>query len=171
MTSSFIQKNPGKKRQQGLTAGGWLLVLGLIGFFVLLALRLFPIYSNHFKIQGVVESFVQEKNLYRMPRKDILRIINKRLNINFAEGFKPEHLKIVLKKSGQKEIHISYEDRRPILGNLDVVAKFDDFVIVSSNGDVEVGTYGLKIGNRFTKNTIKKTGQRKQRPSFVASSD
>lgn len=144
MATSLLQKNLSKKHQQGLTAGGWLLVLSLIGFFVLLALRLFPIYSNHFKVQGIVESFTQEKNLYRMPRKDLLRIINKRLNINFAEGFKPEHLKIILKKTGNKEIHISYEDRRPILGNLDIVAKFDDFVIVKENGDVEVGTYGLK---------------------------
>jgi len=147
VVTSLLQKNLSKKRQQGITAGGWLLVLGLIGFFVLLALRLFPIYSNHFKIQGIVESFTQEKNLYRMPRKDLLRIINKKLNVNFAEGFKPEHLIIVMKKTSKKEIHITYEDRRPILGNLDIVAQFDDFVIVSSDGDVEVGTYGLKNGN------------------------
>ncbi len=146
MATSLIQKSLSKKRQQGLTAGGWLLVLGLIGFFVLLALRLFPIYSNHFKIKGIVESFTEEKTLYNMPRKDLIRMINKKLNVNFAEGFKPEHLKIILKKTGKKEIHITYEDRRPILGNLDVVAKFDDFVIVKQNGDVEVGTYGLKNG-------------------------
>lgn len=129
----------GVKRQQGLTAGGWLLVLALVGFFVLLVLRLFPIYSNHFKIQGVVESFTEEENLYRMQRNEILNIINRRLSINFAEGFKPEHLVIELKKTGNKEIHIRYEDRRPILGNLDVVAKFDDYVIVTPKGDVKVG--------------------------------
>lgn len=130
---------PGGKRQQGVTAGGWLLILGLVGFFVLLALRLFPIYSNHFKVQGVVESLLEEKNLYRMPRKEMLKIINRRLNINFAEGFKPEHLVIELKSSGKKEIHIRYEDRRPILGNLDVVAKFDDYIIVTSDGEATIG--------------------------------
>ena len=135
----MINSFPNKKRQQGVTFGGWLLILGLVGFFVLLALRLFPIYSNHFKIQGIVESLMQEENLFTMPRKDILRIIDKRLNINFAEGFKQEHLEIKLLKTGKKEIHIKYEDRRPILGNLDVVAKFDDFLIVSRNGAVEKG--------------------------------
>ncbi len=147
MGTSLIQKSFTKKRQQGLTAGGWLLVLGLIGFFVLLAMRILPIYINHFKIQGVVKSFTEDKTLYRMPRRAILSIIIKKLDINLVKGFKPEHLKLVLKESGNKEIHISYEDRRPILGNLDIIAKFDDFVIVKPNGDVKVGTYGLKNGN------------------------
>jgi len=128
-----------KKRQQGLTAGGWLLVLALIGFFALLVLRLFPIYSNNFKFKGIVESLGQEEDIYRMPRKGMLRIIEKRININFAEGFKQEHLVIKLLKSGNKEIHIAYEDRRPILGNMDVVAKFDDYIIVSRDGKVKSG--------------------------------
>ena len=135
----MITALPGQKRQTGVTFGGWLLILCLIGFFVLLSLRLFPIFSNHFKIQGVVESLVQETNLYRMPKRELLNIINKRLGINFAEGFKPEHLVTELKKTGNKEIHIRYEDRRPILGNLDIVAKFDDYVIVTPNGVVSIG--------------------------------
>ncbi len=128
-----------KKRQQGLTAGGWLLVLALIGFFGLLVLRLFPIYSNNYKFKGIVESLKEEQDIYRMPRKDMLRIIDKRININFATGFKQEHLVIKLLKSGNKEIHITYEDRRPILGNMDVVAKFDNYFIVTPEGKFKSG--------------------------------
>ncbi|MCP4411438.1 MAG: DUF4845 domain-containing protein [Gammaproteobacteria bacterium] len=128
-----------KKRQQGLTAGGWLLVLALIGFFALLVLRLFPIYSNNFKIKGIVETLEEEQDIFRMPRKDMLRIIDKRININFAKGFKPEHLVIKQLKSGNKEIHITYEDRRPILGNMDVVAKFDNYFVVTPAGKVKSG--------------------------------
>lgn len=135
MTTSL----PSKKRQQGVTLGGWLLIIGLVGFFILLALRLFPIYSNHFKIQGIVASLAKEKNIYHMPRRQMLRLIDKRLNINFVEGFKPKHLIIKLMKTGNKEIHITYEDRRPILGNLDVVAKFDDYIVVTPAGVATVG--------------------------------
>jgi len=135
MTASVLNKS----RQKGLTAGGWLLILSLVGFFVLLTLRLFPLYYNHFKIRGVVESFTEESGLYEMTRSRMLSIINKRLNISLAEGFKPEHLVIELKNSGKKEIHIRYEDRRQIFGKLDVIASFDDYVIVSRNGKVRLG--------------------------------
>ena len=129
-----------KKRQQGMTMGGWLLILALVGFLVLLVLRLFPIYSNNFKMKNIVESLGNEKDIFRMPRKDMLRLIKKRTNINYVEGFLPAHLVIKLMRTGNKEIHIRYEDRRPILGNLDVVAQFDDYFIVTPSGEVKKGT-------------------------------
>ncbi len=135
----MINNLAGKKRQQGLTVGGWLLVLALIGFFVLLVLKLFPIYSNHYKIKNVLELLEKEQNIYRMQRKKILSFIRRRNDINFVEGFKQEHLVIKILRSGNKEIHITYEDRRPILGNLDVVAKFDDYFIVTPDGQVKSG--------------------------------
>ncbi|PCJ49535.1 MAG: hypothetical protein COA74_05090 [Gammaproteobacteria bacterium] len=128
-----------KNRQQGVTFVGWLLILGLVGFFVLLSLRLFPIYSNHYKIKSVLTSLTEERNLFRMTKKDMLRIIDRKLNINFAKGFKPEHLIFVMAKSGNREIHITYEDRRAILGNLDVVAQFSDYIVVTPNGKAKIG--------------------------------
>ena len=129
------------KRQQGVTAIGWLLIIALVGFFVMLALRLFPIYSNHYKIKSVVYSLVDEEQegLYRISKRDIMKIFNRKLNINFAEGFKSEHVIFVIAKSGNREIRVTYEDRRPILGNLDIVAKFDNYVVVTPTGKVKVG--------------------------------
>jgi len=126
-------------QQKGMTAIGWLFVLGLIGFFVLLALRLFPIYSNNFKIKGVVESLAKERNLFSMQREEVLRLIVKRNGINMVEGFDPKHFKIIKTKSGNKEYHITYEDRRPILGHLDVVAKFDNYIVIDPNGKLRRG--------------------------------
>ncbi|MBT8449813.1 MAG: DUF4845 domain-containing protein [Gammaproteobacteria bacterium] len=127
------------KKQQGMTAIGWLFVLGLIGFFVLLALRLFPIYSNNFKLKGILETVSEEHNLYELDRNEILVLIDKGITINRAEGFKKEHFEIVLKENRNKEFRIKYEDRRPILGNLDVVAKFDDYVVIAPNGALRRG--------------------------------
>ena len=127
------------KRQQGMTFLGIAMVLALIGFFVLLTLKLFPIYSNNFKMKGILESLAEERNLYEMTRDDVLSIINKRVTVNLADGFKNEHFKIVLKDNGNKEYHITYEDRRPMLGNLDVVAKFDDYIVIAPNGALRRG--------------------------------
>ena len=122
-----------------MTALGWLFVLALIGFFVLVTLRLFPIYSNNYKMKGILESLTEERNLYEMSREEILVLINKRITINMATGFKSEHFKIVLKENRNKEYHITYEDRRPMMGNIDVVAKFDDYIVIAPNGAVRRG--------------------------------
>ena len=107
----------------------------------MLAFRLFPIYNNHYKIKSVLTSLADEevKGLYRITKKDLLRIFNRKFNVNFVENFKIEHIIFVVAKSSNREIHISYEDRRPILGNMDVVATFDDYVVVTPSGKVTVG--------------------------------
>lgn len=134
----YMNKNVLHK-QKGMTAIGWMFVLALIGFFVLITLRLFPIYSNHYKMKGVLESLTEERDLYDMTRQEILVLINKRVTINMADGFREEHFQIVLKENRNKEFHIKYEDRRPMMGNLDVVAKFDDYIVIAPNGAVRRG--------------------------------
>ena len=42
------------KRQQGMTGIGWLIILGMIGFFVSLGLRLFPVYSENFNVSSSI---------------------------------------------------------------------------------------------------------------------
>lgn len=128
-----------RQKQQGMTAIGWMLVLAMLGFLVLITLRLFPIYSNNFKMKGILESLIEERELYNMTRDEILVLVNKRIQINMADGFEPEHLVIVLKENLNKEFHIKYEDRRPMMGNLDIVAKFDDYVVIAPNGAVRRG--------------------------------
>ena len=112
--------------------------MGLIGCIVLIVLRMFPIYTNHFKIEGVLHSLADENNLYNMNREELLSLIDRKLNINMADGFKHEHFTITLKENGNKVMAIKYEDRRNITGNIDVVVKFDESIIVPRNGAVIV---------------------------------
>jgi Tfp pilus assembly protein PilE len=43
-------------RQKGMTAIGWLIVLALIGFFVLLTLKMLPSYLEYYKIVSTLDS-------------------------------------------------------------------------------------------------------------------
>ena len=49
-----------RKHQQGMTAIGWLIVLVLIGFFVLLALRMVPAYMEYYKVVSSLSSLEKE---------------------------------------------------------------------------------------------------------------
>ena len=124
---------PTANKQKGMTAIGWLLVLGLIGFFVLLVLKMFPIYNNYFKLQTVLESLGNEPGIYTMSERDMHKLIDKRNNINRVDYWDPKFLAIELKE-GSKQIHFRYEDRREVFSNISVVVSFDDFITVSRSG-------------------------------------
>lgn len=131
---NFPRNNP--HRQQGLTLISWLFVMALIGFFVILTLRMFPIYTNHFNIEGSLKSLAEEDNLYNMRKDQILELLERRMHINRVEVFKKEHFTIDLKNNGNKVFKIAYEDRRPIMANIDVVVSFSDEIIVTQSGTV-----------------------------------
>jgi hypothetical protein len=130
------RQRPYLKRQQGLTLISWLFVMAIIGFFVLLTLRMFPIYTNHFSIQGSLKSLSEERDLYQKTREDVLTLLERRMQINRVVGFKREYFTIDLKNNGNKVFKIAYEDRRTIMGNVDVVVKFSDEIIVTQSGTV-----------------------------------
>jgi len=125
-----------KNKQQGMTLISLILLLAVIGFLALIALRMFPIYSNYYKISGVLESLADERELYNLNREQILRIIDRKLQINMVSGFKHEYFKITLKDNGNKEMTIEYEDRRDMMANIDVVVSFKDTILVTRNGGV-----------------------------------
>ena len=127
---------PSNRKQKGLTLVTWLLLMGLIGFLVLIVLSMIPIYTQQYKIQGVLHSLSDEKDLYNMNREQLLTVIDRKLQINMVSGFKDEYFTIDLKDNGNKIMAIKYEDRRNIMGNVDVIVKFDDSITVMRNGSV-----------------------------------
>lgn len=123
-------------RQQGLTLITWVIIMGILGLLVVVTLRLFPIYTNAFKIKGILESLTEEPRIYEMDRNSVLKVVDKRININMVDGFDHEYFTITLKDNGNKIFRIKYEDRRPLMANLDAVAKFDYSVTITRTGAI-----------------------------------
>ncbi|MEL0069032.1 MAG: DUF4845 domain-containing protein [Gammaproteobacteria bacterium] len=125
-----------RKNQKGMTLVSWVLLMALIGFLVLIVLRMFPIYSNYYKIQGVFHSLEEEKELYNLNRQQILTVMDRKLHINMVNDFKHDYFTINLKDNGNKEMTIEYQDRRNIMANIDVVVSFKDSIVVTRSGGV-----------------------------------
>ena len=114
------------KRQRGLTAIAWLVVLGLVGVQAIMALRIIPVYMNYNSAKSIVESMQTDPDVKGKSPKQIRGIINKKLEINnlFTLLEDKQAFKFQKSKSGIKLIMI-YEERGPIFGNLDFVASFN----------------------------------------------
>ncbi len=119
-------------KQHGMTAGGWIMVIGLIAFFALTGMKLFPIYMQSITIDGVLKSMKEEPGIVKKTERQIQKMIWSRLLVNQIENVKQDDFYI--EKNGDVLlISVEYEDRRDYLGNLDVIASFKKEIEIVRN--------------------------------------
>ncbi len=111
------------RTQSGMTGIGWLIVLSLVGFFALLALRLVPAYLEFYKIAAAMESLQKESGLAEAGPGDIRKMLGRRFDVNEIRRLQPEDVKIE-RQAGKLRISVAYEVREPMLGNVGVVVDF-----------------------------------------------
>jgi hypothetical protein len=120
MNSSF-------KSQQGLTLLSIAFILALIGFFVLLALKIVPIYLDHSKVKNALTALKEDPGFTDMQEFDIRRSLDKRFNLNYVYDVTQEDIKVVRTGSYTK-VEIEYETVKKLAFNLSVLAEFHDVI-------------------------------------------
>jgi hypothetical protein len=117
------------KKQRGMTAIGWLIVLGMLSFFVLLVLRLAPGYLEYYKVENVLDSLLQEPYLSNKTPMEIRSLLQRRIDVNAIDSIQAKDIKIK-QEGGKTTISAQYEVRVHIMGNVDAVSKFEKSVEV-----------------------------------------
>lgn len=118
-------------RQRGMTPIGWILVFLLIAFFVLIALKLVPIYLDSFTVGSVLSDLKKEPGIATMSPGQVEATIRKRLDINMVKGLSADD--IYIEKVGDTlNINAEYEVRENLMGNVDLVVSFDKSVEVTA---------------------------------------
>jgi hypothetical protein len=120
------------KRQQGVTGIGWLIILGLIAFFVLIGLRLFPIYAENFSVVSSLNSLKNEPQVTKKSKADVLGLILKRFQINDVKNVNRKDINIT-KRGGVLTVSVKYDVKTKLFGPLSLVAEFDESVEVIGN--------------------------------------
>lgn len=112
-----------RSRQRGMTMIGWLILLAMLGFFVLVGLRLMPAYMEYFKVVNSVKS-VAEQATADTSAADIRTALNRRFVVNDVSAISGSDVKLI--KDGNKaSLHFEYEVRTPMMGNVDAVVMFE----------------------------------------------
>lgn len=120
------------QHQKGMTAIGWMLVLGLIAFFTLVTLRLVPVYLESNKVASVLESLKKEPGITKKSRSQIIALLNKRFDVNDIRKVDPGTAKITRDK-GVLKVQIAWERREHLFANIDLVSVFDKQIEVVAN--------------------------------------
>lgn len=113
-----------KRKQGGLSLVGFLIVLAVMGFAAYVGMKLFPMYQEYYAVRSAMKSLANEPGVGTMAPAQIQDLFFKRLYINYSDNVKPSNVKFNRRDNGWT-LNVSYEVRRPLVGNLDVVGKFE----------------------------------------------
>ena len=113
------------KRQHGVTGLGWLIILGLIAFFVTLILKLLPVYLENFNVKSSMASMERTNGLFRMSKAKIRGLLKKKLDVNDIKNVKKKNVKIN-KRNGLVIINVDYSVKVPLVKGLSLIAEFHE---------------------------------------------
>ena len=113
-----------KRKQRGITFIGFLIVLAVVGFAAFIGMKLFPMYQEFYAVKTAAKGLATEPGVGDMDPAKIQDLFFRRLYINYSENVKPQNVKIERIDNGWN-MKVNYEVRKSLVGNLDVVGKFD----------------------------------------------
>ena len=125
-------------RQSGMTFISFLFVLAIIIVAVLFILRIFPLYNEKFQVEAAMQSVINQpdaanKNLAdtRLAFLTALMVTNL---TRFTDRTVREHVFLIRpQKLGDPPIlHVKYEARNNLYGDLDLILSFDKQLPITS---------------------------------------
>ena len=124
---TLLNRNPGsttmRRNQSGITLMSFLVVLVVVGFFLYIGMKLFPMYSEFYSVKSALKGMSTEGLSGKDPAQ-IKDSFFKRMDISFSSNVKPEHVRVE-SSGGSTRIDVKYEVRVPVVANLDVVGRFE----------------------------------------------
>ena len=100
-----------------------LLICGVIGFCMLMVFRIAPIYMADATVAAALKGIEQEPGVAQLSPYEIRNRLQRRFDVNDID-IKTSDVQIK-KDSRTLEVSLKYETRKPLLANLDVVARFE----------------------------------------------
>jgi hypothetical protein len=117
-----------------MTVIGMLLLLIVIAFAALIAMKVVPMYIEYYTIKSTIESIRKEPQLAQMSPADIHNAIQKRFDIGYVERLNARDLKIRNDaESRGRVLELVYEDERELFYGLYVVLKVDETLPLTPN--------------------------------------
>lgn len=120
-----------RNKQRGLGFLGLIALVGILGFTAVIALKLFPVYMDAWKIDSIMNAVIKEPGINDQSRQEVIQSMLKRLDIDAVDSLNYRNhgeRMSVIKRKNNITINVSYEITTPLLGNLSLLAQFDKTV-------------------------------------------
>lgn len=112
-----------RRDQKGMTLLSFIIVMAVVGFFLYIVMKLFPMYNEYFSVKTALKGLASEAEVANKDPAQIKDMLFRRLYVSYSTNVKPEHVRVENDGNGVT-VHVNYEVREPLVGNLDVIGKF-----------------------------------------------
>ena len=117
------------RRQRGVSAVGWIAIMGIFGLLVISFFKVFPMYYGNFKLQSALQALAQDESIDPKSKRAIWDSLQKRLFINEVRHITREHVKMS-RKEGQTTVVVEYSVEDDYIGNLYIGARFSESIVI-----------------------------------------
>ena len=111
--------------QKGLSLLGWLLALALVAFLASTAFKLIPHYIDYLSLEKIIASADAEKTAGIQGVGDFYSHVHKGMQVNGINQLDLQKALTVKVENPYFHARLQYEKREPLIGNLDLVVRFD----------------------------------------------
>lgn len=122
-------------KAKGITLIGFVFLLGILGFFAYLAMRLIPMYVEYFGVVKAMEQVRSEPGAAQKSLDEIRRELSVKFDTQYVDSTSVPPSAIQLKReAGGSTLRIAYEKRVSFMYNIDLVGKFDKSINLAGAG-------------------------------------
>ena len=109
---------------RGMGAAGWLVAIAIGALVVTTAVQLTPVYMEYNTIRTAITNVIDDRQARMESVNEIRSSISRRFSVNNVESISARDLTIE-SGGGELRVHVEYEVRKPLFGNIDLVVHFD----------------------------------------------
>lgn len=120
------------KAQRGITLMGFVVVLTVMSFFMLIGAKLFPAYSEFNSVKSVMNEMAKESGAANFTITQAWSSMERRFNISYVET--PQRACLTLDRKAGANLTCAYEYRTAFFYNIDFVVKFSHTVKLGGPG-------------------------------------
>lgn len=115
------------KNQRGMTLISWIIILGIIAFFVTVALRIIPMYQEYFGVKNIMHDMEEELRNNKLTKSQANLMLLKRFNTGYIGSVKKDNIEIFRGRNNAyvTKIKIDYEVREPFIAQIDLIGHFE----------------------------------------------
>ncbi len=120
-----------RRRQRGMSFGVVLVVIVLVVFFVRVAIAMVPAYTGFWQVQSIMDGLPERPEIIAKGPRGIMQSISTQLGINNIDSVSRNDFKLERVSDGLN-LALSYEVRKHLIANVDVVMAFDHAVLLEA---------------------------------------